>query len=331
MRVIFAGTPAFAASTLQALIESSHTVELVLTQPDRPSGRGMRLQPSPVKQLALTHGLAVAQPMGLRLDGRYADDAQSTQQAIVASTADVMVVAAYGLILPQWVLDAPRLGCLNVHASLLPRWRGAAPIHRAIEAGDAMTGITIMQMDAGLDTGDTLRDYRVPILPRETTASLHDRLAAAGAALLIEALDAVAAGISIATPQAVAGVTYAHKIEKDEAPLDWTRDAVLLDRQVRAFNPFPGATAQIALNGQTETIKIWDAQALTSDAGSTVTPGTVVAVSDAGVEVACGVGRLRLLALQRPGGKRLSVSDFLRGCPLSAQQRFVLPPQKGAL
>jgi methionyl-tRNA formyltransferase len=331
MRVIFAGTPAFAASTLQALIESSHTVELVLTQPDRPSGRGMRLQPSPVKQLALTHGLAVAQPMGLRLDGRYADDAQSTQQAIVASTADVMVVAAYGLILPQWVLDAPRLGCLNVHASLLPRWRGAAPIHRAIEAGDAMTGITIMQMDAGLDTGDTLRDYRVPILPRETTASLHDRLAAAGAALLIEALDAVAAGISIATPQAVSGVTYAHKIEKDEAPLDWTRDAVLLDRQVRAFNPFPGATAQIALNGQIETIKIWDAQALTSDAGSTVTPGTVVAVSDAGVEVACGGGRLRLLALQRPGGKRLSVSDFLRGCPLSAQQRFVLPPQKGAL
>ena len=329
MRVIFAGTPAFAASTLQALIESSHIVELVLTQPDRPSGRGMRLQPSPVKQLALAHGLAIAQPMGLRLDGRYADDAQSAQQAIVTAAADVMVVAAYGLILPQWVLDAPRLGCWNVHASLLPRWRGAAPIHRAIEAGDAITGITIMQMDAGLDTGDTLRVCRVPIDPRETTASLHDRLAAAGAALLIEALDAVAAGTSVAVPQAAAGVTYAHKIEKDEAPIDWTRDALLLDRQVRAFNPFPGATAQIALNGQIETIKIWDAQAFTTDAGSTGTPGTVLAVSDAGIEVACGVGCLRLLTLQRPGGKRLSVSDFLRGCPLSAQQHFVLPPQKG--
>jgi methionyl-tRNA formyltransferase len=330
MRVIFAGTPAFAASTLQALIESSHTVDLVLTQPDRPSGRGMRLQPSPVKQLALAHGLALAQPMGLRLDGRYADDAQSAQQAIVTAAADVMVVAAYGLILPQWVLDAPRLGCLNVHASLLPRWRGAAPIHRAIEAGDAITGITIMQMDAGLDTGDTLRVCRVPIDPRETTASLHDRLAGAGAALLIEALDAVAAGTSVAVPQAAAGVTYAHKIEKDEAPIDWTRDALLLDRQVRAFNPFPGATAQIALNGQIETIKIWDAQTFATDAGSIGTPGTVLAVSDAGIEVACGVGCLRLLALQRPGGKRLSVSDFLRGCPLSAQQHFVLPPQKGA-
>ena len=329
MRVIFAGTPAFAASTLQALIESSHIVELVLTQPDRPSGRGMRLQPSPVKQLALAHGLAIAQPMGLRLDGRYADDAQSAQQAIVTAAADVMVVAAYGLILPQWVLDAPRLGCWNVHASLLPRWRGAAPIHRAIEAGDAITGITIMQMDAGLDTGDTLCDCRVPIDPRETTASLHDRLAAAGAALLIEALDAVAAGTSVAVPQAAAGVTYAHKIEKDEAPIDWTRDALLLDRQVRAFNPFPGATAQIALNGQIETIKIWDAQAFATDAGSTGTPGTLLAVSDAGIEVACGVGCLRLLTLQRPGGKRLSVSDFLRGCPLSAQQHFVLPPQKG--
>ncbi len=329
MRVIFAGTPAFAASTLQALIESSHIVELVLTQPDRPSGRGMRLQPSPVKQLALAHGLAIAQPMGLRLDGRYADDAQSAQQAIVTAAADVMVVAAYGLILPQWVLDAPRLGCWNVHASLLPRWRGAAPIHRAIEAGDAITGITIMQMDAGLDTGDTLRVCRVPIDPRETTASLHDRLAAAGAALLIEALDAVAAGTSVAVPQAAAGVTYAHKIEKDEAPIDWTRDALLLDRQVRAFNPFPGATAQIALNGQIETIKIWDAQAFATDAGSTGTPGTLLAVSDAGIEVACGVGCLRLLTLQRPGGKRLSVSDFLRGCPLSAQQHFVLPPQKG--
>ena len=328
MRVIFAGTPAFAASTLQALIESSHTVELVLTQPDRPSGRGMRLQPSPVKQLALAHDIAVAQPMGLRLDGRHADDAQSAQQSIVAAAADVMVVAAYGLILPQWVLDAPRFGCLNVHASLLPRWRGAAPIHRAIEAGDAMTGVTIMQMDAGLDTGDTLRDCRVPINPRETTASLHDRLADAGAALLIEALDAVAAGLSVATPQAAAGVTYAHKIEKDEAPLDWTRDAVLLDRQVRAFNPFPGATVQIELNGQTETIKIWDAQAIATAGGANVKPGTVLAVSDAGVDVACGVGCLRLLVLQRPGGKRLPVGDFLRGCPLSAQQHFILPPQK---
>lgn len=330
MRVIFAGTPAFAASSLQALIDAGHTIALVLTQPDRPSGRGMRLQPSAVKQVAMDHGLAIAQPMGLRLDGRYADDAQSARQTIVDTAADVMVVAAYGLILPQWVLDAPRFGCLNVHASLLPRWRGAAPIHRAIEAGDVVTGITIMQMDAGLDTGDALCEIQVPIDPRETTVSLHDRLATAGAALLVNALSAVAAGTAVAKPQAEGGVTYAQKVEKEEAPLDWTRDAMRLDRQVRAFNPFPGAVALLERNGQVETIKVWDAQAVPTDAAANSIPGRVVGVSDTAIDVACGEGCLRLLTLQRPGGKRLAAGDFLRGCPLSTQHHFLLPPPKGA-
>jgi len=330
MRIVFAGTPAFAASSLQALIDAGHNVALVLTQPDRPAGRGMRLQPSAVKQVALAHDIAVSQPMGLRLDGRYAADAAAAQSAIVAADADVMVVAAYGLILPQWVLDAPRLGCLNVHASLLPRWRGAAPIHRAIEAGDAETGITIMQMDAGLDTGDALLTRTLPIEPNDSTATLHDRLAALGADALLAALMAVADGSAVRRPQPDAGVTYAHKIEKDEAPLDWRRDAAVLARQVRAFNPFPGATFQVSADADIETIKVWEAFADAAPQPHAQVPGTVIDISDAGITVACGNGLLTLCTLQRAGGKRLSAADFLRGYAVARGQVLLATPTKGA-
>jgi methionyl-tRNA formyltransferase len=218
MRIVFAGTPEFAASALAALLAAGHQVVLVLTQPDRPAGRGLKLQPSPVKALALQHGLALAQPRSLRLDGKYPDEARAAQAALQQAAADVMVVAAYGLILPQWVLDLPPRGCLNIHASLLPRWRGAAPIHRAIEAGDTLTGITLMQMDAGLDTGDMLLVAPEPIRPDDTTASLHDRLAALGARLVV---DGLAAPALVRRPQPAEGVTYAHKIAKAESTIDW--------------------------------------------------------------------------------------------------------------
>jgi methionyl-tRNA formyltransferase len=317
MRVIFAGTPEFARVAFERLHAAGFTIPLVLTQPDRPAGRGMKLQPSPVKQFALQHGIPVAQPRSLRLDGKYPDDAAAAQAALQEARADVMVVAAYGLILPQWVLDVPRRGCLNVHASLLPRWRGAAPIHRAIEAGDAETGVTIMQMDAGLDTGAMLVEERVAIAPQDTTATLHDKLAALGGRLIVEALELAACGGVQPVPQPAEGVTYAHKIEKSEAAIDWKQPADVIARRVRAFDPFPGASAQI----QGETLKIWRARALPGR--GSVEPGTIVSVDADGIGVACGdQGRLEITELQRPGGKRLAAADFLRGFPLQAGQRF---------
>jgi len=327
MKIIFAGTPVFASVALQRLHAAGFEIALVLSQPDRPAGRGMKLQASPVKQFAIEHHMPVAQPRSLRLDGKYPEDAAAARQMIEAADADAMVVAAYGLILPQWVLDtmgAPRpagsererkLGCLNIHASLLPRWRGAAPIHRAIEAGDAETGVTIMQMDAGLDTGDMLLIERLPIGAEETTAGLHDRLAELGGRMIVEALELAACGGLRPVAQPVEGVTYAHKIDKAEAILDWQQAATVLARRVRAFDPFPGASFAVG----NEAIKLWAARA---EAGTSVSaaPGTVLAVADDGIRVQTGDGVLVLTALQRAGGKRLPVGDFLRGFSLSTGQ-----------
>jgi methionyl-tRNA formyltransferase len=317
MRVAFAGTPEFARAALERLHAAGFAIPLVLTQPDRPAGRGMKLQPSPVKQFAQAHGIPVAQPRSLRLDGKFPEDAAAAREALQSARPDVLVVAAYGLILPQWVLDLPRLGCLNIHASLLPRWRGAAPIHRAIEAGDAQTGVTIMQMDAGLDTGDMLLAERIPIAADDTTATLHDKLAALGARLIVEALELAACGGLRPVPQPGEGVSYAHKIEKAEAAIDWTQPADAIERRIRAFDPFPGASAQV----RGETVKVWRARALMQGRGS-VAPGTIVAVDADGIGVACGQGRLEITELQRPGGKRLAAADFLRGFPLEPGMRF---------
>ena len=316
IRVAFAGTPEFAAKALQALLDAGFDVPLVLTQPDRPAGRGMKLQASPVKQLAQSHGLAVAQPRSLRLDGKYPEDAAAAQQALQAARPDVMVVAAYGLILPAWVLALPRLGCLNIHASLLPRWRGAAPIHRAIEAGDAETGVTIMQMDAGLDTGDMLLAERVPIGARATTARLHDELAALGGRLIVQALHQAGAGTLAPVPQPAEGVTYAHKIDKHEAAIDWAQPAAVIERRVRAFDPFPGASTQASGT----VIKIWNSEIDSALRLSNAGCGQIVSVNDAGVTVACGGGALRLTELQRPGGKRLPAREFLAGFALAPGQ-----------
>ena len=317
MRVAFAGTPDFARAALERLHAAGFTIPLVLTQPDRPAGRGMKLQPSPVKQFAQEHGIAVAQPRSLRLDGKYPDEAAAAREALLAARCDAMVVAAYGLILPQGVVDRPRRGCLNIHASLLPRGRGAAPIHRAIEAGDAETGVTIMQMDAGLDTGDMLLVERLPIAADDTTATLHDKLAALGARLIVEALEIAACGGFTPQPQPEEGVTYAHKIEKAEAQVDWSQAADAIERRMRAFDPFPGASARL----RGETVKLWRGRALMLGRGS-VAPGTIVAVDDNGIGVACGQGRLEVTELQRPGGKRLPAAEFLRGFPVEPGQRF---------
>ncbi len=298
MKLIFAGTPEFAAQALAALIAAGHQLALVLTQPDRPSGRGMALRPSPVKTLALEHGIEVFQPPTLR-------DA-AAQARLQAVGADAMIVAAYGLILPQAVLDLPRFGCINIHASLLPRWRGAAPIQRAILAGDAESGVCIMQMEAGLDTGPVLLSAALPIAADETAGSLHDRLAELGAGLIVAALEKLPLA---PTPQADCGVTYAAKIEKSEAMLDWNQSAQQLARQVRAFNPFPGALATL---GQLS-VKVWRASAEAGE-GS---PGTILASDRAGILVACGEGALRLTELQKAGGKRLSAAQFLAGASSS--------------
>lgn len=317
MRVIFAGTPEFARVALARLLAAGFTVPLVLTQPDRPAGRGMKLQASPVKQCALDHGIAVAQPRSLRLDGKYPEDAAAARDALLAAQADVMVVAAYGLILPQWVLDMPAKGCLNIHASLLPRWRGAAPIHRAIEAGDAETGVTIMQMDAGLDTGDMLLVEKTPIAPTDTTAVLHDRLADLGGRMIVEALELAACGGLQPVPQPAEGVTYAHKIEKAESEIDWSLPAHVIGQRIRAFDPFPGAST--ALQG--EAIKVWGYEIDSCSRLSNERCGQILASGPEGVTVACGEGgALRLTILQRAGGKRLPVADFLRGFPLPVGQ-----------
>ena len=317
MRVIFAGTPEFARVALARLLAAGFTVPLVLTQPDRPAGRGMKLQASPVKQCALDHGIAVAQPRSLRLDGKYPEDAAAARDALLAAQADVMVVAAYGLILPQWVLDMPAKGCLNIHASLLPRWRGAAPIHRAIEAGDAETGVTIMQMDAGLDTGDMLLVEKTPIAPTDTTAVLHDCLADLGGRMIVEALELAACGGLQPVPQPAEGVTYAHKIEKAESEIDWSLPAHVIGQRIRAFDPFPGAST--ALQG--EAIKVWGYEIDSCSRLSSERCGQILASGPEGVTVACGEGgALRLTTLQRAGGKRLPVADFLRGFPLTVGQ-----------
>ena len=318
MRVVFAGTPDFAAVALQRLHAAGVEIPLVLTQPDRPAGRGMKLQASPVKAFALSQGIAVAQPRGLKLDGKYGEDAAAAREALLAARPEVMVVAAYGLILPAWVLELPRLGCLNIHASLLPRWRGAAPIHRAIEAGDAETGITIMQMDAGLDTGDMLLEAREAIRADDSTATLHDRLAALGGRLIVEALELAACGGLHPVKQPAEGVSYAHKIEKAEAAIDWRLPAAAIERRLRAFDPVPGASGVLA----GETIKVWRALPCTGSGR----PGEVLSVGEAGVEVACGEGALRLTELQRAGGKRLPAAAFLSGHPIAPGARFHVTP-----
>ena len=319
MRLIFAGTPEFAQTALAALHAAGHEIVLVLSQPDRPAGRGMKLQASPVKQWALAHQVPVAQPRSLRLDGKYPEDAAAARDTLLAAKADAMIVAAYGLILPQWALDLPPKGCLNIHASLLPRWRGAAPIHRAIEAGDTQTGITIMQMDAGLDTGDMLLVLPCDVSPTDTTAVLHDRLAALGGEAIVQALASLDSLPH--QPQPEEGVNYAHKIDKAEAALDWALSAEVLARRIRAFDPFPGMTVPLTTEAGSETLKIW--QAVAEPLASPAEPGTVLSADASGVRVACGEGQLCLTQLQRPGGKRLSAADFLRGCPLQAGQRLV--------
>jgi len=314
MNVAFAGTPEFAQIALAALQRAGFRIGLVLTQPDRPAGRGMKLHASPVKAFAQEHGFDIAQPRSLRLDGKFADDAALARTALIAARPEVLVVAAYGLILPPWLLDLPRLGCLNIHASLLPRWRGAAPIHRAIEAGDAATGITIMQMDAGLDTGDMLLREALPIAGDDSTASLHDKLAPLGGRLIVEALELAACGGLVRRAQPAEGVSYAHKIDKAEAAIDWRDAAAVIERRLRAFDPFPGATA--TLGGQT--IKCWRGRVV-SGAGA---PGVVLAVGDDGVTVACGDAALRLTELQRAGGKRVPAAQFLQGQSIAAGMVF---------
>ena len=310
-RAAFAGTPEFARVALDAMLAAGFEVPLVLTQPDRPAGRGMKLQASPVKQCAQAHGLPLAQPRSLRLDGKFPEDAEAARAALEAARPDVLVVAAYGLILPQWVLDAPPRGCVNIHGSLLPRWRGAAPIHRAIEAGDAETGITIMQMDAGLDTGPMLLKAALAIDAGDTTATLHDRLAALGARLVVDALDRL--DELRPQPQPATGATYASKIEKAEGAVDWTLPAAVIERRVRAFDPFPGCS--FALGG--ETLKLWRA----APAAGSGEPGTVLARDDGRIVVACGDGALELLELQRPGGRRQPAREFVKSFPVAPGAR----------
>lgn len=327
MKLIFAGTPEFARVALEALHSAGHEIALVLSQPDRPAGRGLKLQASPVKQFALYHGIAVAQPRSLRLDGKYPDEAAAARAQIEVVQADVMIVAAYGLILPQWVLDMPRLGCLNIHASLLPRWRGAAPIHRAIEAGDLETGITIMQMDAGLDTGDMLLTDKLAISSQDTTPVLHDKLAAIGGRMIVQALYAAERGRLQPTPQPLAGITYARKIDKAEGAIDWQHSAKQIERRIRAFAPSPGCSA--VMRG--EPIKLCAAQALNAPNSQNHSAsrslyageGTVLHINLDSLDVQCAAGSiLRITELQRAGGKRLSAADFLRGFLLRVGERF---------
>ena len=305
MRIVFAGTPEFARVALARIHAAGFEVALVMCQPDRPAGRGMKLVASPVKAFALEHGIAVAQPRSLRLDGRFGDDARASRDALKAAAGDVMVVAAYGLILPQDVLDLPRHGCLNIHASLLPRWRGAAPIQRAIEAGDDVTGVTIMQMDAGLDTGAMLLGDSVEIGPDATSGSLQERLAALGAERIVEALAALDKAPLAGRPQPDAGVTYAHKIDKREATIDWREPAATIERRLRAFDPAPGARGTV----EGETLTCWRGVVVRGGGR----PGEIVAIDAGALTVACGEDRLALTELQRPGGRRLAADAFLRG------------------
>lgn len=311
LKLAFAGTPAFSALHLKPLIESEHQLLAIFTQPDRPAGRGKKLQASPVKSLALAAGLPVYQPTTLRTDEARAQ--------LAALDVDALVVVAYGLILPQPVLDTPRLGCINVHASLLPRWRGAAPIQRAIEAGDTVTGTTIMRMDAGLDTGDMLATAEVPIGPAMTAADLHDALAAAGAPLLLDVLADLPGYLANRRQQDDSLATYAHKIDKSEAALDWSLDAVDLDRRVRAFNPFPVCFSGLA----GRRVRIWAARAA-GHAPLDEPPGTILRADTGGILVNCGRGQLLIERLQLPGGKQMTVREALNGAGhlLSPGSRF---------
>lgn len=301
--MVFAGTPRFAEVALQALLEAGHRIKLVLTQPDRASGRGRRVRPPPVKRLAQRHGLPVLQPTSLRDPG--------VLEAIATRSPDVMVVTAYGLLIPRAILNLPRRGCINIHASLLPRWRGAAPIQRALIAGDAETGITIMQMDEGLDTGPVLLQESIPIASDDTAGTLHDRLAILGARLVVEAL----ARRCTPRPQGSAGISYAAKIDKDEARIDWSEDAALIERKLRAFDPEPGAYTRCG----SDTLKIWRAHV---ESGVHGTPGAVLEIENEGILVACGSEGLRLTELQRAGGKRLPTAAFVAGYPFTPGTRL---------
>ena len=301
MRLIFAGTPEFAATALQGLIAAGHDIALVLTQPDRPAGRGMQLKPSAVKMVALAHGLAVAQPPTLK-------DLEA-QERLRAAAADVIVVAAYGLILPPAILALPRLGCLNIHTSLLPRWRGAAPIQRALLAGDGDTGITIIQMDAGLDTGAMLLKKNIPIAADDTAQTLRDKLAPLGAEAIVEALDLLRQKRLAPEAQDDTLATYAAKLSKDEARVNWHRPAVEIARAVRAYNPYPAAFTMLF----GESLKLWAASAIAGDG----VPGTVLVADKFGIVVACGAGALCITELQRAGGKRLAAAQFLAGTEIN--------------
>lgn len=297
MRLVFAGTPDFAATALTALLAAGHDVVAVYTQPDRPSGRGRRQQPGPVKEVAMAAGIPVFQPLSLKNP--------EDQEALRKLAPDLMIVAAYGLILPQAVLDIPRLGCLNIHASLLPRWRGAAPIHRAIAAGDTETGITIMQMDAGLDTGAMLLKRPEAIRPDDTGGSLHDRLAALGGEAIVEALGQL--DQLTAEPQDNSQASYAHKLDKNEAHIDWQADADTISRLVRAFNPWPGTDCNL----DDQRIRIHQADAISHQGNQPA--GTVLARDRHGIDIACGEGALRITRLQLPGARAMSVSDLING------------------
>jgi methionyl-tRNA formyltransferase len=305
MRLAFAGTPEFARVALARLHGAGFDVRLVLTQPDRPAGRGLKRVASPVKAFALDHAIAVAQPHGLRLDGKHGDDARAAQQALAAAAPEAIVVAAYGLILPPWLLALPRLGCINIHASLLPRWRGAAPIQRAIEAGDDVTGVTIMQMDAGLDTGPMLLAEELAIGAEESAGALQERLARLGGELIVRALAALGDAALVGKPQPAAGVTYAAKIAKSEAVIDWREPAATIERRLRAFDPAPGARSVLA----GATVMCWRGR-VRAGRGA---PGQVVAVERDALVVACGEGLLALTELQRAGGRRLPAESLLRG------------------
>ncbi len=317
LRLVFAGTPDFAARHLDALLGSRHHLVGVYSQPDRPAGRGKKLAASPVKALALARDIPVFQPLNFK-----SPEAVETLRAL---RPDVMVVVAYGLLLPQAVLEIPRLGCINVHASLLPRWRGAAPIQRAIEAGDSHTGVTIMQMDVGLDTGDMLVKATCPLAPAETAASLHDRLAELGTPALLEALDQLQAGSAQPQKQDDLLACYAAKLTKEEAQLDWRQPAAVLERRVRAFNPFPVAFTLREGASAEERIRVWAADV--RDVKPNAVPGTVLSVDSQGVEVACGEGSLRLLSIQLPGKKALPLDELLRGHPqlFESGERLALP------
>lgn len=315
LRIVFAGTPDFAAHHLSALLKGPHTVVGVYTQPDRPAGRGKKLQASPVKQLAVAQGLPVYQPASLK--------PEAAQAELAGLDADLMVVVAYGLLLPKAILETPRLGCINVHASLLPRWRGAAPIQRAIAAGDKESGVTIMQMDVGLDTGDMLIKVPCPIHPTDTAGSLHDRLAELGGPALIEALAQLSEERAQPERQDDNLSCYAPKITKAEAALDWNLSSEVLERQVRAFNPFP--IAHTRRPGSSDMIRVWEATALPSDAQQP--PGTILSVNSDGITVACGEGELQIHTLQLPGKRAMPVADVMRGHPdlFKPGERLALP------